>query len=124
MGDVAGIGPEIIAGAWPTLHELCQPIVVGDAGWMRRGLEFMRSNAKIQHLTNTADATPGPRVIPVLPGSSVPLDSVEVGKVTWPTRNETLISTIMVLAFCALASVFFLLADQIIAWAVTTVLAL
>jgi preprotein translocase subunit SecE len=49
---------------------------------------------------------------------------VEVGKVTWPTRNETLISTIMVLAFCALASVFFLLADQIIAWAVTTVLAL
>ena len=48
----------------------------------------------------------------------------EVGKVTWPTRNETLISTIMVLAFCALASVFFLLADQIIAWAVTTVLAL
>ena len=49
---------------------------------------------------------------------------VEVGKVTWPSRAETLISTIMVLAFCAMAAIFFVLADQIIAWVVTTVLAL
>ena len=47
----------------------------------------------------------------------------EVGKITWPTRAETVISTIMVLAFCVLASIFFLLADQIIAWIVTAVLA-
>jgi preprotein translocase subunit SecE len=38
----------------------------------------------------------------------------EVGKVTWPTRQETLISTVMVLAMVALASLFFLAADQII----------
>ncbi len=38
----------------------------------------------------------------------------EVSKVTWPTRNEVLVSTIMVLIFTALASTFFLLADQII----------
>jgi len=48
----------------------------------------------------------------------------EVGKVTWPTRNETVVSTIMVLVFCVIASLFFLLCDQIIAWVVTTVLAL
>ena len=42
----------------------------------------------------------------------------EVSKVTWPTRNETMISTLMVLAMVALASIFFLLADQIIAWGV------
>jgi preprotein translocase subunit SecE len=48
----------------------------------------------------------------------------EVAKVTWPTRNETVISTIMVLVFCALCSVFFLVADLIIAWLVTTVLSL
>lgn len=30
MGDVAGIGPEIIAKAWPRLGEWCQPTVVGD----------------------------------------------------------------------------------------------
>lgn len=46
----------------------------------------------------------------------------EVSKVTWPTRSETLISTVMVLAMVALASIFFLLADQIIAWGIQVVL--
>jgi len=48
----------------------------------------------------------------------------EVGKVTWPTRQETLISTVMVLAMVALASLFFLAADQVISWLVQTVLAI
>jgi preprotein translocase subunit SecE len=42
----------------------------------------------------------------------------EVSKVTWPSRQETLISTVMVLAMVALASIFFLAADQIIAFGV------
>lgn len=46
----------------------------------------------------------------------------EVSKVVWPTRNETLISTAMVLAMVALASVIFLLADQVIGWAVQAML--
>jgi len=46
----------------------------------------------------------------------------EVGKVTWPSRNETLISTVMVLAMVALASIFFLAADQIIAFGVQALL--
>ena len=46
----------------------------------------------------------------------------EVAKITWPTRSETVVSTIMVLAFVVMCSIFFLLSDQIIAWVVTTVL--
>lgn len=46
----------------------------------------------------------------------------EVGKVTWPSRNETLISTLMVLVMVALASIFFLVADQIIAWGIQAIL--
>jgi preprotein translocase subunit SecE len=46
----------------------------------------------------------------------------EVSKVVWPTRNETLISTAMVLAMVMLASLIFLLADQIIGWVVTAML--
>ena len=46
----------------------------------------------------------------------------EVGKVTWPTRQETLISTIMVLVMVVVASLFFLVADQIISWAVQFIL--
>ncbi len=38
----------------------------------------------------------------------------ETAKVTWPSRNEVLISTIMVLVLVIAASLFFLLADQII----------
>ena len=48
----------------------------------------------------------------------------EVSKVTWPSRNETFISTLMVLAMVALASIFFLLADQIIAWLIQAVLSI
>jgi preprotein translocase subunit SecE len=48
----------------------------------------------------------------------------EVSKVTWPTRNEVLISTVMVLVLVALASIFFLLADQLIAWAVHLMLSI
>jgi preprotein translocase subunit SecE len=46
----------------------------------------------------------------------------EVGKVTWPTRQETLVSTIMVLVMVIVASIFFLVADQIISWAVQFIL--
>jgi preprotein translocase subunit SecE len=48
----------------------------------------------------------------------------EVSKVTWTSRQETLISTVMVLGMVALASLFFLAADQIISWAVQAVLSI
>jgi preprotein translocase subunit SecE len=36
----------------------------------------------------------------------------EAQKVTWPTRKETTVTTIMVFVMVAVASIFFLLADQ------------
>jgi preprotein translocase subunit SecE len=48
----------------------------------------------------------------------------ETAKVTWPGRNEILISTIMVLVLVALASLFFLLADQVISWLVSLMLSI
>ena len=48
----------------------------------------------------------------------------ETSKITWPSRNETLISTVMVLVMVALASIFFLLADQIISFLVTQMLSI
>jgi preprotein translocase SecE subunit len=46
----------------------------------------------------------------------------ETAKVTWPTRRETTITTIMVFVMVALASVFFFASDQIIRYLVTLVL--
>jgi preprotein translocase subunit SecE len=46
----------------------------------------------------------------------------EASKVTWPTRRETMITTVMVFIMVAVSSVFFLAADQIIRLVVTFIL--
>jgi preprotein translocase subunit SecE len=46
----------------------------------------------------------------------------ETDKVTWPTRRETTITTIMVFVMVAVSSVLFLVADQIIRMFITFIL--
>ncbi len=46
----------------------------------------------------------------------------EAQKVTWPTRKETTVTTIMVFVMVTVASIFFLLADQVMRIAVSFVL--
>ena len=46
----------------------------------------------------------------------------ETQKVTWPSRRETMITTIMVFVMVGLASIFFFFADQLIRLVVTTIL--
>ena len=46
----------------------------------------------------------------------------EAGKVTWPTRRETMISTAMVLVFAVIAMLFFFAADQVMAIGVEIIL--
>jgi preprotein translocase subunit SecE len=48
----------------------------------------------------------------------------EVNKVTWPSRKETTITTIMVFVMVAVSSIFFLVADQVMRMLVTFVLGL
>jgi preprotein translocase subunit SecE len=48
----------------------------------------------------------------------------EAAKVTWPTRKETGITTLMVFVMVALAAIFFLVVDQILALAVRFILGL
>ncbi len=46
----------------------------------------------------------------------------ETAKVTWPSRRETLISTVMVLAFALIAMLFFFAADVAMGYAVEKIL--
>ena len=46
----------------------------------------------------------------------------ETSKVTWPSRRETAITTVMVFVMAAASAVFFLVADQVIQFVVTTLL--
>ncbi|MBU6234988.1 MAG: preprotein translocase subunit SecE [Alphaproteobacteria bacterium] len=46
----------------------------------------------------------------------------EISRVTWPTRKETTVSTIMVFAMVFVCSVFLFFADQIIAFLLQLIL--
>jgi 4-hydroxythreonine-4-phosphate dehydrogenase len=81
LGDVAGIGPEIIARAWPDLLPLCRPAVVGDPLWLRRGLELIGSPARVHVIGHPAEAKPELDVLPCLAGSDQDLHAVEPGRV-------------------------------------------
>ncbi|MEO0328743.1 MAG: preprotein translocase subunit SecE [Pseudomonadota bacterium] len=48
----------------------------------------------------------------------------EVSKVTWPTRRETMVSSIMVFAMVTLAGIFFFFIDQLLSWFVGLLLSL
>lgn len=70
MGDVAGVGPEIIARTLllqPQLRRLCTPIVIGDARAMRRGCAAAQlSPATINLITTPAAATARPDAIDLI----------------------------------------------------------
>ena len=63
-------------------------------------------------------------MVKVSPGKFLREVRAEVEKVTWPSRRETAITTAMVFVMVAIASVFFLVADQIIRLFITFVLGL
>nr|WP_319388707.1 preprotein translocase subunit SecE [uncultured Cohaesibacter sp.] len=46
----------------------------------------------------------------------------EAAKITWPTRKETAITTLMVFVMVVLASTFFLIADQIMSLGVSYII--
>jgi preprotein translocase subunit SecE len=48
----------------------------------------------------------------------------ETMKVTWPSRRETMISTVMVVIFAIIAMIFFFAADQLMAFAIDMILGL
>lgn len=48
----------------------------------------------------------------------------EVSKVTWPTRKETIVSTVMVLLLVTLAAIFFLVVDGVISFILQLILGL
>ena len=82
MGDVAGVGPEVIARAWPELISFCRPVVVGDPGWMQRALRLVSSPAKVQPIREMNEAEASAELIPCLQATAVDLSGVEPAKVS------------------------------------------
>ena len=58
----------------------------------------------------------------VSPGQFVREVRQEVDKVTWPTRKETGVTTVMVFIMVFLLMIFFFFVDQILAWGIKLIL--
>jgi 4-hydroxythreonine-4-phosphate dehydrogenase len=86
LGDVAGIGPEIIAKAWrdPRLHEVCRPLVAGDAAWLTQTIQRLGLPLKVRTLgkLSEAEAAASPEQMDCLQATKQSLDGVTVGKVS------------------------------------------
>jgi 4-hydroxythreonine-4-phosphate dehydrogenase len=82
MGDPAGIGPEIIAKVVDSgeLFPFCRPVVIGDAGVMKRLVEDMRLSVSVRPLALLTEADPGPGKLDVLDLQNVNLASHDWGK--------------------------------------------
>jgi 4-hydroxythreonine-4-phosphate dehydrogenase len=80
MGDVAGIGPEIIARAWPHLQEMCRPIVVGVPDWLEQALRLTGTPGAVQRIGRVEEAGPGR--IPCLAATTQDLTTVQPGRVS------------------------------------------
>jgi 4-hydroxythreonine-4-phosphate dehydrogenase len=82
LGDVAGIGPEIVVRAWRDLLPLCRPVVVGDPDWVSRAVVLTGNTARVEPVSRPTDAEPGAGRIPVVAGSEQDLSRVVPGRVT------------------------------------------
>jgi preprotein translocase subunit SecE len=101
---------------FPRTIEPAWRLILRDEGWALEGCSDSSNDPKIA-LTD--------RIIPAMAFSPFKfLQEVrsETAKVTWPTRRETTITTIMVFVMVALASIFFFASDQIIRLLVTFLL--
>lgn len=81
MGDVAGIGPEIIVKAWPELQAHCQPVVVGDAASLRGMLTTLKAPGRVIDAASVTDSSPTALTIPVIQGSEQQVGSLAVGRI-------------------------------------------
>jgi 4-hydroxythreonine-4-phosphate dehydrogenase len=82
MGDVAGIGPEVIARGWldERLHALARPLVIGAPGALERalGVTVRPSSLHIQVVAAPEEAEPSERTIPCMPPTGALTDLADV----------------------------------------------
>jgi 4-hydroxythreonine-4-phosphate dehydrogenase len=81
MGDPAGVGPEIIVGAWSEtiIHDWCQPVVVGHPEILRRAVRLWQTGIEVVEVESPEEAEPSPDVIPCLACGSPEALDVEPG---------------------------------------------
>ena len=81
MGDVAGVGPELIARACAgrVLPALCRPIVIGDPSTLRRAIALLNLDLSVQEIDSPEQAQASPHSIPCLIATAQDLTQIQPG---------------------------------------------
>jgi len=82
MGDPAGIGPEIIAKGIDSkeINPICRPVVIGDAGVMRKIVDEMRLSISVRSVASLGEAEPVAGRLDVFDLSNVDLSKHKWGR--------------------------------------------
>lgn len=83
LGDVAGVGPEVIARAWgeSPLRTLARPFVVGSKAVLERALASVGGQAVVTAIREPEEAEPTSRVIPCLEATEQDVTAVPPGQI-------------------------------------------
>ena len=82
LGDVAGIGPEIVVKAWPSLFPASRPVVVGDEAVVRDAAALWQPNLRVVRVNSVSEAAPDEGTLPVLQATGRNLSGVRPGAVS------------------------------------------
>lgn len=84
LGDVAGIGPEVVVRAWgdPHLHAFASLTVIGEVGVLEREARRWNPALQVAAVEKPGSLRSSVQVLPVLQGTAVKLDDVPPGMVS------------------------------------------
>ncbi len=84
MGDPTGIGPEIAAKslANETIYDICRPLVIGDAGAMKQGVEIAAADLKVRPIDRVSRAKFEYGTMDVIDLKDVDVSKIVHGKVS------------------------------------------
>ncbi len=104
LGDPAGVGPEIVAGAWmeTVIHQWCRPMVVGHPEILRRAVSLWQVPLTVVEIDSPDQAQPSPDVIPCLRSGSDDVLDVKSGTID-PRAGQAAYDALVVAAKLALA---------------------
>lgn len=85
MGDPAGVGPEVIVGAWsnPQIHEATRPVVLGHPEILRRAAELLKRKLNVIEVSASAplsNAEVSPKLLSCVKACDDHVLDIPVGK--------------------------------------------
>lgn len=81
LGDVAGIGPEIVARGWQELCGICKPVVIGSTGILEKAVGLTHSGLKVRKLNSAGEVAADPHCLEVIEVATADLSGIRPGKI-------------------------------------------